>query len=60
MPLGHQVFSMKGLHTGGVIELTMSSGSSGKSVMVPEPSLSIFCLISRIVFVVQTALRDRE
>jgi hypothetical protein len=32
-------------------ELTMSSGSSGKRVMVPEPSLSIFCLMRRIVAV---------
>ena len=28
---------------------TMSSGSSGKSVMVPDPSRSMFCLIRRIV-----------
>ena len=28
---------------------TMSSGSSGKSVMVPEPSRSMFCLIRRMV-----------
>ena len=29
---------------------TMSSGSSGKSVMVPEPSRSIFCFMRRILF----------
>lgn len=28
---------------------TISSGSSGKSVTVPEPSRSIFCFIRRIV-----------
>lgn len=28
---------------------TISSGSSGKRVTVPEPSRSIFCLIRRIV-----------
>lgn len=28
--------------------LTMSSGSSGNNVIVPEPSRSIFCLIKRI------------
>jgi hypothetical protein len=28
---------------------TMSSGSSGKRVITPEPSRSIFCLIRRIV-----------
>jgi hypothetical protein len=28
----------------------MSSGSSGKRVMVPEPSLSMFCLIRRIMW----------
>ena len=27
----------------------MSSGSSGKSVIVPEPSRSIFCLMRRIL-----------
>ena len=29
--------------------LTMSSGSSGNNVMVPEPSRSTFCLIRRMV-----------
>lgn len=28
---------------------TMSSGSSGKRVIVPEPSRSMFCLMSRIL-----------
>lgn len=28
---------------------TISSGSSGKRVIVPEPSRSIFCFISRIL-----------
>ena len=27
----------------------MSSGSSGKRVMVPEPSRSMFCLMRRIL-----------
>jgi hypothetical protein len=32
-----------------VVKLAMSSGSSGKRVMVPEPSLSMFWLIRRIL-----------
>jgi hypothetical protein len=34
---------------GGVARRTMSSGSSGKRVIVPEPSRSMFCLMSRIL-----------
>lgn len=37
---------------------TMSSGSSGKSVMVPEPSRSIFCLISRMIETVQRLSKE--
>ena len=39
--------------------LTMSSGSSGKRVIVPEPSLSISCLMRRIVYVVWNSMRQR-
>lgn len=28
----------------------MSSGSSGKRVMVPEPSRSMFCFMRRMIF----------
>lgn len=33
----------------GIAGRTMSSGSSGKRVIVPEPSRSMFCLMSRIL-----------
>lgn len=39
---------------------TMSSGSSGKRVMVPEPSRSIFCLISRMIINVRRLSKEIE
>ncbi len=39
---------LRGLHQGGQV-LTMSSGSSGNSVTVPDPSRSIFCLMRRML-----------
>jgi len=48
MPLGRGVSF--GEEKGGRRRRTMSSGSSGKRVMVPEPSLSMmFCLMRRIL-----------
>lgn len=38
-----------GLIGGLFVEYTMSSGSSGKRVTVPEPSRSMFCLMSLIL-----------
>lgn len=35
----------------------MSSGSSGKSVTVPEPSFSMFCFMSRILLMWSLTLR---
>jgi hypothetical protein len=51
MPLSTQWSAWKDHFKAMVPELTMSSGSSGKRVIVPEPSLSIFCLMRRIVAV---------
>lgn len=48
MPLG--AVSSGVLVAGGFLSVgTMSSGSSGKRVTVPEPSRSMFCLMSLIL-----------
>lgn len=52
-------YSVWGLDMSAGTKLTISSGSSGKRVTVPEPSFSISCLIRRIVSVALESLRQR-
>jgi hypothetical protein len=48
VPLFRTSVSLEELNTRPKV-LTISSGSSGKRVMVPEPSRSIFCFMRRIL-----------